>query len=105
MPDSCDPNDIGIPGINHNTYDMPGFLQPYVFPASSTIFAAPYTAKPLGHITAKRALSFSHIYPRFVGGRHGHRSYRAAELLIGNVFPIRTAVCCLPYTAAGRSKI
>ena len=99
------PNHVGVPGVHNQPDDVSAVLQSDVAPGTAGIIAAPYSAKAFADVAAHGVLPFSGIYDLFVGGSNGHGTNRAAEVFIGYILPVMTAISRLPDTAAGGAEI
>src|SRR5689334_7185392 len=91
--------------VNNDADDMPSIFQSYIFPGASAIIAAPHAAETFAYIAAHGIFSFAHIYYFFVGRRYGYCADSAAEIFIGNIFPVVACISCFPNATTNGAEV
>ena len=99
------PNDVRVPGVHDQPDNVSAIFQSDVAPGAAGIIAAPDAAEAFADVAAHGILPFSGIDDLFVGGGDGYGPDGAAEIFIGYIFPVVTAVCRLPDAAAGGAEV
>ena len=98
-------HEVGVVGMDADAGDVPGVLEPQVFPGGARVVRAVY-AVAVGEVDADAGLAHAGVYDVGVGLGDGDRSdRRGIEVAVGDVLPVCSAVGGLPYAAAYRAEV